>query len=223
MKYQKRILIIALVATGLLTACSKFWPNSGETEVKITFKTPSGEPLAKIGNAVITVEQFDKMMKKRSAIAAVGVPDMKRDPKQELKAQIEKELLAQEAIKQGYLDRLDVQQDLKSLLVRRMTKENEKNASAGFKASEEEVKAFYDGNPDLFHKPEKVKASFVFLPFGADKSKSLMAAKLAKKKIGKNTEKIKKPDFESVVSEIEQSYGALESEKASAKLAYKTR
>lgn len=224
MRHNQRILTVALTATALLVGCSKFSSTSSSTEVKISFKTPAGEPVAKVGEAVITSEQLEQYMQKKSAMSsAYGVPDKMRDPKKVLQMQIEKELLAQEAIKLGYLDRPDIQQDLKSLLVRRMTKETEKKVTGENKPSEEEIKAYYDANPDFFHKPEKIKANFVYIPFSADKANSLKAAKIAKRKINDPAEKHKKTHFQSIVSETEQSYGLSDSEKASARLSFKTR
>ncbi len=87
----------------------------------------------------------------------------------------------------------------------------EKQSDGEIKATEEEAKAFYDGNADQFQQPETVRASHILIavPTGADEkvlAEKKAEAEKAQKRVTKGGE-----DFAAVAKEVSEDPGSKES------------
>ncbi len=188
------IYIFLLGGLFIVSACNK----SPEDAYKATivFKSTIGEPVAKVGDMPLTQGYLEKRITPRWAPRVTANIESK---KEFVQGQINEEILMQEAIRRGYLNNPDVQQLIKGILVKRITKEEAMKLDNNVKITEEELKAYYQSHYDDYNKPAKIKSAHIYIPFAPDQKAALKKANEAyKKALAKAGDKFY---FESLVKE----------------------
>lgn len=121
----------------------------------------AAQPLAVIGGTTITVGQFaEELASKGSFIRTrYNSPERRREF---LDQMIRFELLAQEAERRGYHELPEVARTRKQMMIRRFLQERTEQGGPEL-ISEEDVRAFYEGNRSEYQTPEQVRASHIQL------------------------------------------------------------
>ncbi len=117
------------------------------------------EPLARIGETTITVGEFaEELASKGSFIRTrYSSPERRREF---LDQMIRFELLAQEADREGFDERPDVQRTRKQMMIRRFLEERfDQGGPESIPAAD--VRAYYEAHASEFHTPEQVRASHI--------------------------------------------------------------
>lgn len=155
------LVIIAFFAA----TCAEGPPSQGGVDTA-TQRTP-GTILAKVGAAVITVEDFKEELKRLRGNDAKRYADLEAR-RELLDEQIRRELLVQEAKRRGMHELPFVRRGFKNMLVRELRRVLAEQAPKLEDVSEAEIKAFYDAHPDDYHKPAAIRAAHIYFAFGDD-------------------------------------------------------
>jgi len=164
----------ALVLLTLAFACNNSRSTTGATPSKPA-AAKGGTQLAKVGDDVITVEDFEEKINAQGPFARPRFADPARR-KEFLEGLIRQELLAQEAQRRGFDQDPEVQDALKKVMVQKLTRLEYDSLVKQEDIKAEDIKKYYDSHPDEFHKPEMVRCSAALVGFGPD-AKSKDAAK----------------------------------------------
>jgi peptidyl-prolyl cis-trans isomerase C len=140
-----------------------------------------GPPVAKVGELTLTTGDLEERINSQSPFVRARYTTDERK-REFLDNQVRFEVLALEAFRRGFDKDPEVQDSLKKILVQKLTRQefdgrvNLKDITAA------EVKAYYDSHLEDYNKPEMVRASQIFVAFGADKAKARAKAEEARKK-----------------------------------------
>ncbi|MBI5493665.1 MAG: peptidyl-prolyl cis-trans isomerase [Deltaproteobacteria bacterium] len=126
-----------------------------------------GTPVATVGDTAITVEDFQDRINQQGPFARPRFADVAKR-REFLDGLIRQEVLAQEAVRRGMLDDPEVQDALKKVLVQKLTRQEYDSQVKQEDIKAEDVKKYYDANPDEFHKPEMVRCAAIVVQNGAD-------------------------------------------------------
>lgn len=172
-----QIRVPAFALAALVAACGgKDGAKSEAPRAKNAAAQKSGPVVARVGDAVITADEVRQKLGEQSPFLQARYKDLQH--KEEfVQNLIRFEVLAQEAYRKGLDQQPEVQSTLKKVLVQELIRQafDEKQASY----SEAELKAYYDKHIDEFVKPERVRASQIFLA-GAQTDKAARAKAKAK-------------------------------------------
>ncbi len=152
-----------------LALCSALAFSSVSCKQKEAVKSgDSGPVLAKINKTEITLNDFNERLKEYPSVAHGGTLDIETK-KGFLDNLIVRELLYQEALKTG-LDKeketAEILEEMKKrILVEKFFK---KELDENIKISEEELKKYYDENPEEAKSPVEVRASHILLKTRAE-------------------------------------------------------
>lgn len=215
-----KLAVAILLTFPALVGCVK----SETTEKKKTFsttldlKSQEGEPIAKIGNMVLTVEGLARRYSRQ--FGATMVNDKSRQA-QILEAEIRQELLAQEAVRRGYLNDPKVQTAVKKILVRKMSEEAMAMGPGTDKFAMSDIRAYFNDHKSDFVRPRKVRASYVFVPFGRDRKASYK--KIADvQKMAKSPKYAQNPSFLDLAMKFSSPARGIRSDKPPFDLGYVT-
>jgi len=139
-------IIYAILITGLLFGCAK---------------DPGSQVLAKVGNKIITLKEFDDRLAKIPPAYQETLKNRKEDLLDDL---ILEELLYREAKRRRLASKKEVKELLKeaerSIIVAQLIKDEIDDKVT---MTDEEVKEHYDNNKDEFVSPEMFRASHILL------------------------------------------------------------
>ena len=138
-----------LCATLALAACHK-----GEK---------SGPVVAEVGDEKITADEVRQRLNETSPFLRARYNTVERK-KEFLENMVRNELLAQEAIRQGYDKSPAVREQTKRAMIQELIKHQLDSKLAGTDIPEEELKKFYDAHLDDFVKPERARVFHILLP-----------------------------------------------------------
>lgn len=158
---------------ALLSAC-----GGGEGGSSAPTKK-QGTVLAKVGNDVITVEEFKAKLDQQSPFVRARYNTLERK-KEFLDNQIRFEVLAQEAMRKGMDKDPEVLETTKKVMVQKLIRQQFDETNGGKDIPEGELKTYYDSHVDDYVKPERVRASQVFFA-GEDAKKKGEGKKKAQK------------------------------------------
>lgn len=173
---SSRIYIFLLAGIFALSACDKSPEDAYKTTV--TFKSTAGDPVAKVGEMALTQAYLEKRITPRWA---PRVTANEKARKEFVEGQINEEVLMQEAIRRGYLNDPDVQQIIKNMIIKRITKEEAKNMTVS-PVTKEDMAAYYQSHFDDYNKPAEIKSAHIYIPFENDAKAALKKATEAYKK-----------------------------------------
>src|SRR5205823_366026 len=146
-----------LCATLALAACHK-----GEK---------SGPVVAEVGDEKITADEVRQRLNETSPFLRARYNTVERK-KEFLENMVRNELLAQEAIRQGYDKSPAVREQTKRAMIQELIKHQLDSKLAGTDIPEEELKKFYDAHLDDFVKPERARVFHILLPAKEPKEKA---------------------------------------------------
>src|SRR6267378_3109289 len=147
MKTRLAAILFALAAAA---ACKK-----GESK--------SGPVVAKVGDEVITAEELKRRLDETSPFLRARYNTLDRK-KEFLENLIRNELLAQEAVRQGYDKSPAVREQMKRAMIQELIRHQLDAKLSGNDIADEELKKFYEAHIDEFVKPERARVLHIFLP-----------------------------------------------------------
>jgi peptidyl-prolyl cis-trans isomerase C len=142
--------LAAVLCTSLaVAACSK----SGK----------SGPVVAEVGDEKITADEVRQRLNETSPFLRARYNTVERK-KEFLDNMIRNELLAQEAIRQGYDKSPAVREQMKRAMIQELIKHQLDAKLSGADIADDELKKFYDAHLDDFVKPERARVFHILLP-----------------------------------------------------------
>jgi peptidyl-prolyl cis-trans isomerase C len=123
----------------------------------------SGPVVAEVGDEKITADEVRQRLNETSPFLRARYNTVERK-KEFLENMVRNELLAQEAIRQGYDKSPAVREQAKRAMIQELIKHQLDSKLAGTDIPEEELKKFYDSHLDDFVKPERARVFHIFLP-----------------------------------------------------------
>lgn len=167
-----RPISLAVAALSMLTAgCPQQAGGPPRTEAK-------GDPIAVVAGNKITVEQLQKRLDEQSPFVRARYTDL--DKKKEfVDSQVRFEVLAAEAYTRGYDQDPEIQEQVKKIIVQKLTREEFDGRVKLADITEPELQKYFDEHQAEYQKPEMVRASHVAIAFGADAASKAAAKKLA--------------------------------------------
>lgn len=160
MRTGTAIAAMLLAATGLM-ACKSEGSQGGTAGISASGAKKQGQVLASVGNDTITVEEYLAKVEEQPPFIRQRYNTVERK-KELLQNMIRSELLAQEAMRRGFLDDPEVQATLKKIVVQKLMRAEFEGGEGAEQIPEAKLKAFYDENLNEYVKPERVRASHVF-------------------------------------------------------------
>src|SRR6267143_875512 len=137
----------------------------------------SGPAVAEVGDEKITADEVRQRLNETSPFLLARYNTVERK-KEFLENMVRNELLAQEAIRQGYDKSPAVREQTKRAMIQELIKHQLDSKLAGTDIPEEELKKFYDAHLDDFVKPERARVFHILLP-GKDARERAEAKKKA--------------------------------------------
>lgn len=173
---------LVVVSVMALFGCSDKKEGAASKE-----SAPSGPVLAEVGGSTITVEAFTKELENLPPYLK-PMTETAEGKKEMLETMIIRELILQEASKEGIENTPDVKAKLDELRKRLVVEAYlKKKVEEQAKVSDEELKKFYEENKDKFKTGDQVKASHILV-----KSEKEAKDVLAQLKAGGNFEELAK-------------------------------
>jgi len=123
----------------------------------------SGPVVAEVGDEKITADEVRQRLNETSPFLRARYNTVERK-KEFLENMVRNELLAQEAIRQGYDKSPAVREQTKRAMIQELIKHQLDSKLAGTDIPEEELKKFYDAHLDDFVKPERARVFHILLP-----------------------------------------------------------
>src|SRR5438477_1661475 len=148
-----------LCATLALAACHK-----GEK---------SGPAVARVGDEVITADEVRQRLNETSPFLRARYSTLERK-KEFVENMVRNELLAQEAVRQGYDKSPAVREQMKRAMIQELIRHQLDSRLSGADIADDELKKFYDAHIDDFVKPERARVFHILLP--AKEAKERVAA-----------------------------------------------
>ena len=138
-----------LCATLALAACKK--------------SEKSGPVVAEVGDEKITAEEVRQRLNETSPFLRARYSTVERK-KEFLENMVRNELLAQEAVRQGYDKSPTVREQAKRAMIQELIKHQLDSKLSGADIADDELKRFYDAHLDDFVKPERARVFHILLP-----------------------------------------------------------
>ncbi|TMA19877.1 MAG: peptidylprolyl isomerase [Deltaproteobacteria bacterium] len=138
-----------LCATLALVACKK--------------SEKSGPVVAEVGDEKITAEEVRQRLNETSPFLRARYSTVERK-KEFLENLVRNELLAQEAVRQGYDKSPAVRDQMKRAMIQELIKHQLDAKLSGTDIGDEELKKFYEAHLDDFVKPERARVFHILLP-----------------------------------------------------------
>jgi peptidyl-prolyl cis-trans isomerase C len=140
-------------------------------------KAPKSAVVAKVGNDVITADEVKQRLSETSPFlrARYNTAERKKEFVENL---VRNELLAQEAVRQGFDKSPAVKEQMKRAMIQELIRHQLDEKLSGTDISDDDLKKFYDAHQDDFVKPERARVFHIFLP-AADAKEKAAARKFA--------------------------------------------
>jgi parvulin-like peptidyl-prolyl isomerase len=146
------------LAAAALAACSKSSKSSSPV-------------VAKVGDQAITADDVKERLNETSPFLRARYNTVERK-KEFVENLIRNELLAQEAVRQGFDKSPAVKEQAKRAMIQELIKHQLDEKLTGADIGEEEMKKFYQTHVDDFVKPERARVYHIFLPARTAKEKA---------------------------------------------------
>jgi peptidyl-prolyl cis-trans isomerase C len=181
------ILLGTVVLAASLAGCPAPSTGSGGSAKKPT--TPAGDPIAKVGDTTLTVEQIQKKLDEQSPFVRVRYTDPAKK-KEFLESQVRFEVLAAEAFARGMDQDPEVLEATKKIIVQKLTRDEFDGRVKLTDVTDADLEKYFKEHEAEYQKPEMVRASHIAIAFGADKAAAKKKAEEAQKKAN-DKEKLK--------------------------------
>lgn len=156
--------------------CDNSSHAANKTEKKKPTPAASGEPLAKIDDVTITVDDFSDRINKQTPYVRARYTSVERK-KEFLDNLIRFEVLAKEAERRGLSDDPEVVRTTKQVMIQKLLKEEFDKVKLE-DVTDAECKKYYDAHPEEFNKPEEVRSSMILVKDNAAAQKVLKDARI---------------------------------------------
>jgi peptidyl-prolyl cis-trans isomerase C len=123
----------------------------------------SGPVVAQVGDETITADEVRQRLNETSPFLRARYNTLDRK-KEFLENMVRNELLAQEAVRQGYDKSPAVREQMKRAMIQELIRHQLDSKLSGADISDEDLKKFYDAHIDEFVKPERARVLHIFLP-----------------------------------------------------------
>jgi peptidyl-prolyl cis-trans isomerase C len=153
-----------LLAAAALAACNK--------------SQKSGPVVATVGNETITADEMKQRLNETSPFLRARYNTLDRK-KEFLENLIRNELLAQEAVRQGYDKSPAVKEQMKRAMIQELIRHQLDEKLTGADIADDDLKKFYEAHVDDFVKPERARVFHIFLPARETKDKAEAKKKAA--------------------------------------------
>lgn len=163
--------VAASLASLFLVACPE--SSGGPPRVEV-----QGDPIAVVAGNKITVEQLQKRLDEQSPFVRARYVEL--DKKKEfVDSQVRFEVLAAEAYTRGYDKDPEIQEQVKKIIVQKLTREEFDGRVKLADVTDAELQKYFDEHQAEYQKPEMVRASHIAIAFGADAAAKAAARKTA--------------------------------------------
>ena len=159
------LLSTTLLCAALLAGCGQDKGSKGVELAAAKGNLTDDEKtkvVAKVGDRVITLEDFERRLQQQSPFARSRYNSLERK-REFLQTLVRFELLALDAEAKGYDKDPDVVLARKQAMVKRMTAEEIRDLVKMEDITEADIKTFYDANKDEFDKPAEVRAAHLLV------------------------------------------------------------
>ena len=123
----------------------------------------SGPVVAQVGGETITADEVRQRLNETSPFLRARYNTLDRK-KEFLENMVRNELLAQEAVRQGYDKSPAVREQMKRAMIQELIRHQLDAKLSGTDISDDDLKKFYDAHIDEFVKPERARVLHIFLP-----------------------------------------------------------
>jgi len=123
----------------------------------------SGPAVARVGDEVITADEVRQRLNETSPFLRARYSTLERK-KEFVENMVRNELLAQEAVRQGYDKSPAVREQMKRAMIQELIKRQLDAKLSGNDIADDDLKKFYEAHIDEFVKPERARVLHVFLP-----------------------------------------------------------
>jgi len=123
----------------------------------------SGPVVAEVGDETITADEVRQRLNETSPFLRARYNTLERK-KEFLENMVRNELLAQEAVRQGYDKSPAVRDQMKRAMIQELIKHQLDAKLTGTDIADEDLKKFYEAHIDEFVKPERARVLHIFLP-----------------------------------------------------------
>ena len=123
----------------------------------------SGPVVAEVGKETITADEVRQRLNETSPFLRARYSTLERK-KEFLENMIRNELLAQEAIRQGYDKSPAVREQMKRAMIQELIRHELDSRLSGADIADDELKKFYEAHLDDFVKPERARVYHILLP-----------------------------------------------------------
>jgi peptidyl-prolyl cis-trans isomerase C len=207
-KATRAVAMIGLASVGFTTAgCNQ---GGGKGAVQL-YGGEQGTPVAKVGDATITVESLEERLNKLNPYIRGRYKTDDRK-KEYLDTMIRTELLAQEAIKLGLDKDSGVRDRIKNELAQKLIAQEFDGKMREKLVTDEDVKKYYDENFENYNKPELVRVSHIWFEAAKTDAKLYAAKKAEAEKLLKELAKKDKDDRQ-IFGELAKQHSADEKSK----------
>lgn len=147
------LLLLGALGSTLVGGCDKPAPEGPAVP---------GEVVARVGTRPITADDFKARLSEQSPYVQARYTTLERK-KEFLDGLVRFEVMAQEAERRGLDKDPEVKATLRKVMVQRLLKDQYDEATAAKSVPVEDSKKYYEQHLDEYVKPERVRASHVFL------------------------------------------------------------
>src|SRR4051812_16988116 len=123
----------------------------------------SGPVVAEVGSETITADEVKQRLNEPSPFLRARYNTLERK-KEFLENMVRNELLAQEAVKQGYDKSPAVREQMKRAMIQELIRHQLDSKLAGTDIADEDLKKFYETHLDDYVKPERARVFHILLP-----------------------------------------------------------
>jgi peptidyl-prolyl cis-trans isomerase C len=140
----------------------------------------TGDPVARIGNEVVTVDDLQKKLDEQSPFIRARYAEAEKR-RELLEAQVRFEVLAAEGLARGYADDPEVRDALKKIIVQRVTREEFDGRVQLKDVGDADLQRYFDEHKGDYQKPAMMRASVITVGAALDGAKAKIdeAQKLA--------------------------------------------
>lgn len=166
MTLRSSVRITAALFALALSACSSCGSKTSGTSSAPKPVQKDGPVVARVGEDVITADEVKQKLGEQSPFLQARYKDIAHK-KEFVQNLVRFEVLSQEAYRRGLDKQPEVQNTVKKILVQELIRQEFDEKKATY--TEQELKDYYDKHVDEFVKPERVRASQIFIAAGGDK------------------------------------------------------
>src|SRR3954452_22419401 len=131
----------------------------------------SGPVVAEVGSETITADEVRQRLNETSPFLRARYSTLDRK-KEFLDNMVRNELLAQEAVRQGYDKSPAVKEQMKRAMIQELIRHQLDEKLTGADIADDDLKKFYEAHVDDFVKPERARVFHIFLPARETKDKA---------------------------------------------------